>query len=926
MRQLRVKVLYSSMMVLLLFGFIITQGCASFEGSNDSAELSIEDSEGSDELSDTDTSSDGDMGSEVDANENASSDSSDSSEDLADSELDEDIQVDSENAEVAQADSVKNSDEIESLDGQDDLDLEGDEKAKPQDVAANEVTNQEDQLSELDDDIADAEVSNTAAAEPNAEQAEQAVPSELPPSEETLVPQDEQLAATEAPEAAAPLAEPVQPEAAAPPVVSVDSPAPQQEAEMPPETTTEIAQLPPSSETPSEASSEVAQPEVAEPQTSVSSDESIAEVASKVKRVRVTDLQLRSNPESGTLIIQANGPLEHNYKINPQTNQFVIELENGTLPKKFQRPFNAKDIPGQIAFIDAYQLKGGNPRIVIQLRPGATEPVVEAQKNALFITAPITAEQAAPAEGGEPTEMAAAAVEPAPEMPSAPVEELAAEPEMTEPPADTLLSAASFEEFLRSNQKFYGNPISLETDDMDLREIFKLISEEAGINLVISDDVKGKMSLKLKRVPWDQALVMILKTKKLGYTRSGSVLRIAPVEDLRNEEEEAIKLALAKKNNAPVRVKSITVNYAKVEDLEKQVKSMLSPKGVVVADPRTSSIVVNDLEDNVGHIEQLIKTLDIPPQQVLIEGKIVEATDNFERKIGVSWGASGRTLKFDDIKSSSGALRFTPGISVTPGGGSASTMGLNFMLGTLDILGDLTASLRLFELQGLVKVISSPRILTLHNEKAEIAQTTEIPLITASISTNGVATPIVNFKPVKLRLAVIPQVTNDGAVIMAVDVTREVIGEVVDAKTNARPVNSRSASSKVLLKNSQTAVIGGIYQNDVTESQNKVPGLADIPVLGWLFKNKSVDKRRSELLIFLTPRILGQMQSLPMAMEGQSSSIQENSAALDLGGGSEESEKLEIDEPAKSSNPATETGNSSDESLEEELDLESEAL
>jgi type IV pilus assembly protein PilQ len=207
-------------------------------------------------------------------------------------------------------------------------------------------------------------------------------------------------------------------------------------------------------------------------------------------------------------------------------------------------------------------------------------------------------------------------------------------------------------------------------------------------------------------------------------------------------------------------------------------------------------------------------------------------------------------------------------------------LGLNFALGTLDVLGDLTASLRLFELQGLVKVISSPRILTLHNETAEIIQTTEIPLITSNIQPNGATTPIVNFKPAQLKLSVTPQVTNDGSIIMVVDMTREVPGEVVDTQTNARPVNSRSAKTKVLLKNSQTAVIGGIYQNDSTESESRVPGMAKIPVIGWLFKNKSIDRKRTELLIFLTPRILGQMQSLPTA--GSTPALPDSSHQDDL--------------------------------------------
>jgi len=164
------------------------------------------------------------------------------------------------------------------------------------------------------------------------------------------------------------------------------------------------------------------------------------------------------------------------------------------------------------------------------------------------------------------------------------------------------------------------------------------------------------------------------------------------------------------------------------------------------------------------------------------------------------------------------------------------------------------------ESEGLAKVLSSPRVVTLHNEEAVISQTQELPLITSSVS-GGVVTPSVSFKPIKLNLKVTPNITNDGAVIMKIDVTREFAGPVVDAKTQARGVNGRSAQTKVLVRNGQTAVIGGIYQDDSSDSENRVPWLGNIPILGWLFKNKTVNENKNELLIFLTPRILGQLDS-----------------------------------------------------------------
>jgi type IV pilus assembly protein PilQ len=636
---------------------------------------------------------------------------------------------------------------------------------------------------------------------------------------------------------------------------TLPSPVTENKTEVAPQVAEEEATLSPEPSVPTESTpapeTALLEPETANPESFNASEVGVP----SGPKVRVTDMQYRVNDQGGTFIIQANGPLKFNQKLNPQTNQLIIELHNAQLPKKLQRPFNTKDFPGQIGYIDAYQMKGASPRIIVQLREGASEPIVQNEGNALYVIS-----QGNLAVTGQ--QMTLSANEGGSEALSAEIPNESA-PSAEDVVESSLFASENFEDFLRSNQKFSGKRISIEIDEMELRDIFKLIGEEAGVNLVIADDVTGKMSLKLKGVPWDQALVMIMKSKKLGYTRSGNILRIAPMAELRTEEEDAIRIQTAKRNNQPPIVKTITINYAKVDELERQIRPLLSPKGAVVADPRTSSIVVTDVKENVERAETLIKSLDIPPQQVLIESKIVEATDNFEKRIGINWSASGRPVNLGS--GANGPIRFTPGLSVTPGVHGASTLGLNFALGTLDVLGDLSASLRLFELQGLVKVISSPRILTLHNETAEIVQTTEIPLITSNIQPNGAATPIVSFKPAQLRLSVIPQVTNDGSIILGVDMTREVPGEIVDAQTNARPVNSRAAKTKVLLRNSQTAVIGGIYQNDTTESESRVPGIAKVPVIGWLFKNKSIDRKRTELLIFLTPRILGQMQSLPTA-------------------------------------------------------------
>lgn len=556
------------------------------------------------------------------------------------------------------------------------------------------------------------------------------------------------------------------------------------------------------------------------------------------KTAKIKNIKYKANDNGGTLVIEADEPLDFETRKNEDTNQFIVEIPNAELPSKLKRPFNTKDMKGGIGSVDAYQNKGSTTaRIVIQLRPGTPEPTVQPEGKSLLVVQSGGAETSR-----EKTDL---------------VGESTGEPSDSVPgdePQSEILSSASLQEFMSGNTQFYGKKISLEVSEMDVKEVFKLISEESGINLVLSDDVKGTVSLKLRQVPWDQALVVIMKARKLGYTRAGNVLRIAPLADIKAEEDDSLKLQAARKAQVALKVRMLPVSYAKIDELINQIKPFLSERGKAVGDARTSAIVVSDLDENLERVAKLVSSIDIPPPQVLIEGKVVEATDQFQRQLGINWSASGQPGILG--RSSNKPIRAQSSISISPGSGAA-TGALTFSLGTLDILGDLTATLSLFEQQSAVKVLSSPRIVTLHNEPAEITQTTDIPLLKETIA-NGTTTRSVDFKSVKLKLGVTPQITNDASVIMTVDVNRDFLGGVEEQTTQSRAINTRTAKTKVMVRNGQTAVIGGIYQSDQNQSEARVPWAADIPVLGWLFKNRNSFQTKNELLIFLTPRILGQ--------------------------------------------------------------------
>jgi type IV pilus assembly protein PilQ len=592
------------------------------------------------------------------------------------------------------------------------------------------------------------------------------------------------------------------------------------------------------------------------------------EAAPSQKLAQIKNIRYKANDNGGTVLVEADQALTYETRLNADTNQFVIEIPNAKLPDKLKRPFNTRDMTGGIGSIDAYQNKGSNTaRIVVQLRSGVTEPTVQAEGNSLLIVqtggAPATEGNGIAAAAKDSSSAASPDVGGSHDNATITVSGTSGAAATSE---SKILSSASLEEFMAGNSQFYGKPISVEVSEMDVREVFKLIGEESGINMVLADEVKGTISLKLREVPWDQALIVIMKARRLGYTRSGSILRIAPLADIKSEEDETLRMIAARKAQVPLKVRVIPVSYAKIDDVEKQVGRFLSERGKAVGDTRTSSLIVSDHDENIDRVAKLVASIDVPPPQVLIEGKIVEASDQFQRQIGINWSASGQEYRMFNSNKIRG--RSTLGVSPTTAAGIASTGNLTFTLGTIDILGDLAATLALYENQSSVKVLSSPRIVTLHNEPAEINQSIDIPLLSETVTPQGTSRTV-TFKPVTLKLGVTPQITNDASVIMAIDVKRDFVGSVVDQSTQSRPINTRSAKTKVMVRNSQTAVIGGIYQSDQTIGESKVPWVADVPILGWLFKNRNNDSNKNELLIFLTPRILGQADSQAIPSENQ---------------------------------------------------------
>ena len=410
-----------------------------------------------------------------------------------------------------------------------------------------------------------------------------------------------------------------------------------------------------------------------------------------------------------------------------------------------------------------------------------------------------------------------------------------------------------------SGQKqYFGEPISMSLKDAEITEVLRSLARISGLNIVIQPGVSGPVTVELDRVPWDQALEQILKINRLGMELDGNILRIAPVGQLAQEAEEQQRLHNAKSLSVPLTTVMRRVSYASASEVANILSSrgrtsgILSQRGSVIVDNRTNTLIIQELPSYMDQVIQIIENLDIPEEQVMIEARIIETTKNFSRSLGVEWG-------FDYTSShatgNTSGLEFPNNGSI---GGSASllTGGANGLLGVSmgNILNtfQLDALLIAAESEGLVNVISAPKVVTLNNERASIQSGLQIPVQTVANTT-----VTVQYVNATLRMDVTPHITAEGTVLLEINIQKREpqLALVVAGATNA-PIATREARTRVLVRDGGTTVIGGIYEVSTNESEDRVPGLANIPILGALFRNKAVDNTNEELLIFITPRIV----------------------------------------------------------------------
>ncbi|MEQ1871664.1 MAG: type IV pilus secretin PilQ [Vicinamibacterales bacterium] len=418
----------------------------------------------------------------------------------------------------------------------------------------------------------------------------------------------------------------------------------------------------------------------------------------------------------------------------------------------------------------------------------------------------------------------------------------------------------------RTNRTYSGNPVSLDFQQADLRAVLRVFSEISGLNIVIDPTVQGTVDVALKDVPWDQALDIILRANKLGYVVDGTVVRIAPVVVLSEEETQRRKLTDEQALAGELRVVTRMLSYAKAEDLKELLtKSVLSMRGGVQVDSRTNTLIITDLQDRLDAAQNLLSTLDSPQPQVEIEARIVQTNKSFARQLGVQWGFNGRVspqlgnttnLAFPSNGALGGRVGGSQGPAATPTGvnlgvGNA-TSAVGLALGSVNGAFNLDMALSALESSGNGRILSTPRVSTLNNVEAEMTQGVQIPLQT--IANNTVT---VTFKDAALTLKVTPQITAAGTVIMKVSLENATPDFSRAAGPAAiPPINTQRALTTLLVNDGQTSVIGGIYTSNQQNSTDKTPGLGQVPLLKWLFKRDRIDDQSSELLIFITPKII----------------------------------------------------------------------
>ncbi|RFA31480.1 pilus assembly protein PilQ [Alkalilimnicola ehrlichii] len=530
----------------------------------------------------------------------------------------------------------------------------------------------------------------------------------------------------------------------------------------------------------------------------------------------ITDIDFRRGPDgTGRVILELADP-NIPVDLRAEGDRVVANLLNTRIPQRLERRLDVTDFATPVQTIDTRQ-RGDNVRVVISNAGNFDHMSYQSGSRLTIEVQPITEEERAQ----------------------------------------------------RAEQEYSGDRLSLNFQDIEVRAVLQLIADFTGLNVVVSDSVGGSMTLRLQDVPWDQALDIILQSRGLDKRQTGNVMLIGPAEEIAARERQQLESQQQIRTLAPLRAEFMQVNYAKASDIASLIRSgetsLLSERGSVTLDERTNTLIVRDTESNLTDIRNLIAQLDVPVRQVLIESRIVIANDDFTRDLGVRFGY---TRSGDVGSDHTGTIGGTRGSNIGLGAGDFNVPGgllvdmpVEGQRGSIGVavgrIGTelLQLELSAMEVEGRGDIVSSPRVITANQQQASIEQGVEIPYEQATASG---ATSIA-FQKAVLGLEVTPQITPDDRVLLDLHVSKDSPG----ANTPAGPaINTQSVTTQVLVDNGETVVLGGIYERTNTEGVRRIPFFGELPLVGSLFRSTSRVDNRSELLIFVTPKLLSESLSV----------------------------------------------------------------
>ncbi len=611
--------------------------------------------------------------------------------------------------------------------------------------------------------------------------------------------------------------------------------------------------------------------------------EPVADVAARISDVRF---------EHGTLEDKVLIDLSHSAKFRQSSSgrgRFVLVVEGATLPEALVRKLDVSAFGGRVSAVSSF-VDPKSKDVILEVESDSASTAQIAKSGTTLVwsffapgTLPSTRTGVAK-DGGAARKTKTVHVEDS--YSDIPQVHAGYVPGAVEKSTEADQASAVTPSLLGQTRRagYTGRRIDLDLKDADIHNVLRLLADVGRVNIVTADNVSGSVTIRMRNVPWDQALDVVLQAKSLGMVRQGNMIRVAPLADLEKEREMAIARRKQEMQLAPIETRLIPVSYAEAAEIQSRAKDLLSERGSIAVDERTNVMIVRDVAGNLNQIEELTRSLDTQTPQVLVEARIVEATSRYLRDVGIQWGGdasfSGATgnptgLAFPNsvgvVGGASDANTPTAGLSpfsntvanpnfavnlpAAVGTGQGGAIGLSF--GSIDNNINLAVRLSAAEASGMLRILSSPRILTLDNQEARISQGTLIPF--CQVSAQGVQT---TFQEAKLQLLVKPHVTADGSVGMKVKINRD---EPDFNQTSARgdpTILKREAETNLLVMDGHTAVIGGIFTRNTGRNLDQVPFFGDIPLLGLLFQRRRASDSRSELVIFLTPRIVNRAESL----------------------------------------------------------------